>query len=232
MSTDLRFPNESAEYRQAREELLDAELELRRHVEAVAAQRRALPLGGEVPDDYVFEEWDAATAEVRRVRLSELFADGKDTLLLYSFMFVPGAAGGPIDAPCPSCTSIIDAVDGAVPHLTQQVNFAVSAKAPVERLRAHAGVRGWQHARLLSSRESTYNRDYGAEDAQESQFPLLTVFVRRDGRIHHFWTSELWWAPRDDGQDPRHVDFMWPLWHLLDRGPAGRGGWHPALSYD
>ena len=116
---DTRFPGESSEYRRARDELLQAELELRRQIEGVAAQRRALPLGGEVPSDYPFDEWDAAVGKVRQVRLSELFAPGKDSLVVYNFMFKPGDTGRPLDVPCPLCTSIIDGLDGAVPHITE-----------------------------------------------------------------------------------------------------------------
>jgi predicted dithiol-disulfide oxidoreductase (DUF899 family) len=227
--TATRFPGESEEYRQARGELLRAEIELRRQIEAVAAQRRRLPLGGEVSTDYEFEGWSADGP--RTVTLSELFQAGKEALFLYSFMVVPRSQGLPFEGPCPSCTSIIDAVDGEVPHITQRINFAVVSKAPIERFREHAQVRGWRHARLLSSAGNTYNRDYGAEDADGNQWPLATVFIKRDGRIHHFWSSELWMTEREAGQDPRHVDFMWPLWAVLDRTPGGRGDFHPALEY-
>jgi len=232
---EVRFPGESQEYRQAREELLSAEVDLRRQIEAVAAKRRTLPLGGPVPHDYVFHEWDAGAKAARPVRLSELFEDGKDTLFLYSHMFNPDSSGAPLMEPCPSCTSIIDAVDGAAPHLAQRINFAVSAKAPLERFRAHAKARDWRHARLLSSAHSTYNHDYHAEahEAGDSnQDPMATVFVRRGGKIHHFWSSELYLIPTDPGQDMRHVDFMWPLWAILDRTPEGRGAeWRPELVY-
>ena len=227
----LRLPGESAEYRRARGELLQAEVQLRAQEEQIAAQRRALPLGGEVPEDYAFQEWDAGADTPREVRLSELFGD-KDTLYLYSFMIVRPEQGLPFEGPCPSCTSIIDAIDGELPHVTQRVAFAVATKAPIERFREHAAARGWRHARLLSSAPSSYNRDYGAEDADGGQWPLATVFVRRDGGIHHFWSSELWLAQREEGQGPRHVDFMWPLWAVLDRTPAGRDpDWGPALEY-
>ena len=228
---EARFPGESDEYRRARDELLKAEVDLRRQIERVAAQRRKLPLGGVVPRDFTFEEWDAGTNSARPVRLSELFEDGKETLFLYSHMFIPGE-GGPLEQGCPSCTSIIDGIDGVVPHITQLINFAVVAKVPVERFRAHAKSRGWHHARLLSSANNTYNRDYQAEAPDGSQIPIATVFVRRGGKIHHFWSSELMMAPRDPGQDMRHVDFMWPLWLILDRTPGGRGtDWRPALDY-
>ena len=51
----VTFPNESSEYRQARDALLQQEIALRRQMEAVAASRRALPPGGNVPEDYVFD---------------------------------------------------------------------------------------------------------------------------------------------------------------------------------
>lgn len=229
---DWRFPGESEQYRKAREELLDAEVHLRRQIEAVAAQRRKLPLGGLVPTDYEFEEWNAGTNAVRKVRLSDLFEDGKDTLFVYSHMFIPGKAGLPLEEGCPSCTSIIDGVDGAAQHITQQINFVVVAKAPIDQFRAHAKSRGWRHARLLSSASNTYNRDYRAESPDGEQLPMATVFALRDGKIHHTWSSELFMVPNDPGRDMRHVDFMWPVWTVLDRTPGGRGTeWGPELEY-
>jgi predicted dithiol-disulfide oxidoreductase (DUF899 family) len=226
------FPGETKEYRRARNELLEGEIELRSTTEAVAAQRRALPLGGEVPLDYGFEESAGDRGDPRTVRLSELFEDGKDTLFLYSFMFIAGEDGHPLEAACPACTSIIDAMDGQAPHLSQLINLAVSAKAPIERFREHARSRGWRNIRLLSSGDTTYNRDYHAEAVDGRQKPVATVFVRRNGKIHHFWSSELHTAPSEPGQHPRHVDFMWPLWNVLDYTPEGRGdGWSPRLQY-
>jgi predicted dithiol-disulfide oxidoreductase (DUF899 family) len=147
-------------------------------------------------------------------------------------MFKPGEEGLPLEVPCPICTSIIEALDGAVRHLDQRVNFAVIAKAPVERLAAHARSRGWRQVRLLSSAGTTYNRDYHSETLDEEQFAIATVFVRRDGRIHHFWSSELWFASPEPDQHPRHVDFLWPMWAIFDRTPEGRGtGWMPQLQY-
>jgi predicted dithiol-disulfide oxidoreductase (DUF899 family) len=221
----MRFPNESDEYRGARDALLREEIELRRHGEAVAEQRRSLPLGGEVPTDYRFDGADGT------VHLSELFEDGKDTLFLYNFMFIPGVAGLPLEGACPSCTSIIDSVDGEAPHIVQRVNLAVVAKAPIEQFQEHARTRGWRNVRLLSSANTTYNTDYQGE-SDRGQNPIATVFVRRNGTIHHFWSSELYSAPNDPGLHPRHVDFIWPLWSVLDCTPEGRGAdWFPQLAY-
>lgn len=227
-----RFPGESDEYRRERDELLASEATLRRQEELVAAQRRQLPLGGRIPADYEFEEWDPGACAARTVRLSELFGAGPDSLVIYSFMFNPGPTGRPLEVACPLCTSMLDGFDGVVPHLLQRTNFAVATKAPIERFLAHAHSRGWRHARLLSSARTTYNRDYHAEASDADQRPMATVFVRRAGAIHHFWSSELVLAPPDPGQGPRHVDFMWPLWAVLDRTPAGRGDtWMPQLRY-
>jgi predicted dithiol-disulfide oxidoreductase (DUF899 family) len=227
----FRFPGESDEYRQARDELLREEMELRRQVELVAARRRELPLGGEVQTDYVFEEWDVDANAPRAVRLSELFAGGKDTLFLYSFMIVKPEQGLPFVGPCPSCTSIIDGIDGALRHITQQINFAVISKPPIDAFHAHGQSRGWRYARLLSSANNSYNRDYGSEDENGNQWPLATVFTKRDRNIHHTWSSELWWADHEEDQGPRHVDFMWPMWAVWDRTLGGRNDFFPSLEY-
>lgn len=222
---DVRFPNEGGEYRRSRNHLLDAERELRRQTERVAALRRSLPAGGAIPEDYVFDEAPLDQAE-RRVRFSELFGD-KPTLITYSFMF------GPEDgAACPSCTSILDALDGTFIHVTQQVPFVVIAKSPIGRIMGHARDRGWRRLRLLSSFGNSFNRDYRGENGAGSQTPSLNVFVRRDGEIRHFYNTELMFAPSDPGEDPRHVDSIWPLWSLLDVTPEGRGkDWRPQLRY-
>ena len=217
---DVRFPNESDAYRAARNALLTAEIELRRQTEAVAAQRRALPQGGEVPEDYVFE------GEEGPVRMSELFGD-KSTLALYSYMYGPK-----MEKPCPSCTSMLDGMNGQALHITQQVALAVVAKSPLERILAFTRPRGWTGLRLLSSAGNSYSIDYKGEDADGSQNPMMNVFTRAGGKMRHAWASELMSAPRDPGQDPRHVDTIWPLWNVLDLTPQGRGAWYPKLNYE
>jgi predicted dithiol-disulfide oxidoreductase (DUF899 family) len=179
------------------------------------------------------------------VRLSELFAPGKDSLVIYSMMFPrapgddrPGPAGGqtarlPLaQGPCPSCTAFLDALDGAAGHACQRINLAAAGKAPIERILTFAAERGWRHLRLLSSAGTTYNRDYLAETPDGEQQPMLNVFHRDGHTIRHFWDSELFYAPEDPGQDPRHVGTLEPLWNLSDLTPEGRGtGWYEQLSY-
>jgi predicted dithiol-disulfide oxidoreductase (DUF899 family) len=237
------FPGESPEYRAARDALLEREIQLRRAMEAVAVARRALPPGGEVPEDYLFEGADADGAPAQ-VRLSELFAPGRDSLVIYNFMFPrtysgdrPGPATGrtaklPLEeGPCPSCVALLDQLDGAVLHTTQWINFAVVAKTSTSRLLTWAAERGWQHLRLLSSAANTYNRDYLGETADGSQIPMLNVFHRDGDTIRHFWGAELTYAPMDPGQDHRSVGTIEPLWNLFDLTPEGRPDWDEQLDY-
>jgi predicted dithiol-disulfide oxidoreductase (DUF899 family) len=240
----IRFPGESAEYRAARDRLLEQELELRRLTEAVAVARRRLPPGGVVPDDYVFQG-RGVDGDPTDVRLSELFAPGKDSLVIYSAMFPrdpgderPGPQSGqtallPLaEGPCPSCTALLDQLDGAAEHVSQRVNLAAVGKAPLSRILTFAEERGWRRLRLLSSAGSTYNRDYFGETAQGHQRPMLNVFQRDGETIRHFWGSELLYAPTDPGQDPRHVGTLEPVWNLFDLTREGRPtDWDEQLSY-
>jgi len=235
---DITFPGESAEYRAARDRLLEREIELRREMEAVAAARRALPPGGTVPEDYVFQ---GAGGDVR---LSELFVSGKPSLAIYSFMFPrdpsderPGAASGStaslpvVEQPCPSCVAFLDQLDGMVEHAGQTMGFAVVARASIDRVLAFAAERGWRHLRLVSSAGNGYNRDYLAETPEGHQRPMLSVFHRDGDAIRHFWGSELLYAPTDAGEDPRHVGTLEPLWNLFDLTREGRPDWDEQLRY-
>jgi predicted dithiol-disulfide oxidoreductase (DUF899 family) len=224
----VSFPGESAQYRAARDRLLEAEAELRRATEAVAVERRGLPPGGVVPEDYVFQGAGADGPAVD-VRMSELFAPGKNTLVIYNMMF-PRALDE--DLPCPSCTQFLDSFDGAARHIVQRVNLVVVVKTSLPRALTHAQGRGWQYLRPLSSAGNTYNRDYHAEDAEGAQVPMMNVFWREGETIRHFWASELLFAPAEPGQDPRHGDTLEPLWNLFDLTPDGRGtDWYPDFSY-
>ncbi len=221
-----RFPNESAAYRKARDKLLKEEVKLRRQVEAVAKLRRKLPMGGALPEDFAFDE-AADVVGMRMVRLSELFAPGKDTLILYSYMYSLA-----MQNPCPMCTSIIDSLDGAAPHVGQRVNLAVVAKSPLPRLLTFARNRGWKNLRFLSSADNSYNRLYHAETEDGHQMPIMNVFVKRGDAVRHVWASELLFTKAEKDQNQRHVDMIWPLWNLLDLTPEGRGrDWYPRIAY-
>ena len=240
----ISFPGESAAYRAARERLLEQEIELRRSMEAVAAVRRALPPGGIVPDDYRFRG-AGANGAATEIRLSELFRPGTDSLVIYSFMFPrdpgdlsPGPLSGetaqlPLaEGPCPSCVALLDQLDGAAEHASQQINLAIVAKTSLDRLLTFERERGWRHLRLLSSSANTYNRDYHAETPEGVQRPMLNVFHRDADTIRHFWSSELFYAPAEPGQDPRHAGTLEPLWNLFDLTREGRPDWYEQLGYD
>jgi predicted dithiol-disulfide oxidoreductase (DUF899 family) len=242
----ITFPGESAAYRAARERLLTKEIELRRATEAVAVARRALPPGGLVPRDYVFDGLGHDGAPTR-IRLSELFAPDKDTLVIYTFMFPrmpqderPGPTEGATarlerrDGPCPSCTAMLDSLDGAVEHVEAAgFNIVVVANAPLDRLVDYALDRGWRRLRLLSARGNSFKRDYGSETPEGYSLPLTTVFQRTGDEIRHFWTSELTFAPPDPGQDSRQNGTLDLLWSVMDLTPEGRPvGWHEQVEYD
>jgi predicted dithiol-disulfide oxidoreductase (DUF899 family) len=242
MNTTL--PGESAEYRAARDRLLEQEIELRRAMEAVAAARRELPPGGPIPEDYVFQG-AGADGTPTDVRLSELFAPGKDSLVIYSMMFPrysgderPGPEGGQtallplVEGPCPSCTAFLDQLDGAAEHIAQRVSFIIVAKSPLQRILTFAKERGWRRLRLLSSAGNSYNRYYLGETPDGYQMPMLNVFHRDGDAIRHFWGSELLYAPTDPGQDPRHNGTLEPLWNLFELTLEGRPtDWEEQLSY-
>ena len=215
---DVRFPNESTEYRHARDELLAEEIDLRRHIERVAAQRRALPPGGTVPKNYTF------VGENGPVSFSALFGD-KQTLAVYSYMYGPKRA-----QPCPMCTSLMAAWDGESLDVEQRIALVMVARSPIERLLAVKKERGWQHLRLYSDIDGDFTRDYVSAD--DADMPGLNVFTRRDGSVRHFWSGEMGGSTADPGQDSRGAPDLMPLWTILDSTPEGRGAdWYPSLSY-
>ena len=216
----VRFPNESAEYRAARAALLAEEIELRRHIERVAAQRRALPPGGPVIGDYRFQ------GEKGAVDFAGLF-EGKETLAIYSYMFGPERA-----RPCPMCTNTLGAWAGNAADIEQRISLAVVARSPIERLLRWKHDRGWRDLKLYSDLNGAYSRDYFGLLPNGSEVPSFNVFTRRDGTTRHFWGGEMTHATVDPGQGPRGAPAPAPLWTILDCTPEGRGAdWYPKLEY-
>jgi predicted dithiol-disulfide oxidoreductase (DUF899 family) len=217
---EIRYPNESPEYRAARQALLTEEIELRRHIERVAEQRRALPLGGEVPKNYSFQ------GEKGPVTLAELFGD-KQSLVTYSYMYGPQR-----ERPCPMCTSLLGAWNGEARDIEQRVGLAIIARSPIEKLLAFKQERGWRDLPLYSDLSGEFSRDYFAIAPDGSDIPGFNVFTRRDGKIRHFWSGEMGDEQADPGQDPRGAPDLMPLWTILDSVPEGRGtDWYPKLNY-
>jgi predicted dithiol-disulfide oxidoreductase (DUF899 family) len=216
----VRFPNESQEYRRARDALLAEEIELRRHIERVAEQRRALPPGGKVTKDYRFE------SERGPLGFADLFGD-KQTLVVYSYMFGPQR-----ERPCPMCTSLLGAWDGEACDVEQRVALAVVARSPIERLVAFKKERGWRNLKLYSDTTGEFGRDYHALSPEGADDAAFNVFTRRDGSIRHFWSGEMGFDSADPGQDPRGAPDLMPIWTILDSTPEGRGtDWYPKLEY-
>ena len=205
---EQRYPNESREYREARDSLLKDEQELIDKTKALAEKRRDLPLGGELKEDYTFQ-WANDGKVGESVKFSELFGD-KNTLLLYSFMYGPNW-----DNPCPSCTSLMDGFDRTWYQVSRNAAFAAIAKAPAEKIDAWAQKRGWTQIPLVSGFESPYQADYKCQepDDDDMQMPVMHVFTKQDGKIFHFWGTETM---------SNHVDTVWPYWNLMDYTPEGR----------
>lgn len=204
---ESRYPNESTSYRMARDALAIEEESLVRQVKAVADQRRNLPLGGRLKENYDFT-WATDQRLGEPVSFNELFGD-KDSLVLYSFMFGPSW-----DNPCPSCTSIVDGLDRIGYQVGQDASLVVIGKAPAERINEWATERQWTQTNLVSGYESTFQADYGCQgDTDERQYAKMNVFKRVDGETFHFWGSEI---PDND------LDMIFPYWNLMDMTPMGR----------
>jgi predicted dithiol-disulfide oxidoreductase (DUF899 family) len=215
-----RMPNESADYRRARNALLAEEIELRRHIERVAAQRRALPPGGEVKKNYKFQ------GERGPVTFAELFGD-KQTLIVYSWMYGPQR-----ERPCPMCTSLLSAWDGEAQDIEQNAALAIIAQSQIEKLLAFKKERGWRNLKIYSDPNSEYSKDYYANTPEWDDTAAFHVFTRRDGTIRHFYGGEMGFETSDPGQDPRGAPDLMPLWTVLDATPEGRkDDWYPSLEY-
>ena len=215
------WPNEPAGYRAAREALLAEEIELRRHIARVAAMRRTLPIGGEVPVDYAFENADGG-----QTRLSEMFGR-HDTLITYFWMYGPQR-----ERPCPMCTNLLGPIDANARDVEQNAALSIIALSPAARQLEFARERGWTALRFYSSAGNHFARDYRGLMEDGTDTAALNVFVRRDGRIRHFWGGEMGGETADPGQDPRGAPDLAPLWNLLDLTPRGRDPeWYPKLDY-
>jgi predicted dithiol-disulfide oxidoreductase (DUF899 family) len=234
----IAYPNESAAYRAARNALLDEKIALRRRIEAVAALRRALPPGGEIAEDYVFERI-GAHQRPETVKLSGLFGD-KPSIILYSFMFGPDR-----DVPCPGCTHMLDSVDGGARYIDDRAPLYIVAKSPIARLVEWARLRGWHHLSFLSDVTTRYSADYFGDtrkfppamrvernlnDGEEWDETIFNVFRKDGDTVRHHWGSEMAFAPSDPGQHHRAGDLVDSLWGLLDMTPEGRGDYFPTVE--
>jgi predicted dithiol-disulfide oxidoreductase (DUF899 family) len=214
------FPNESDEYRQARTALLAEEIELRRQIQRVAAQRRELP-PGPVAGNYRFLDKDG-----NDLGLVDLFGE-HDTLFTYFWMYGPER-----EQACPMCTSFVGSLDIPAPDIEQRVAVAILGRSPVERQLAFARERGWTQLTFYQTVGDDFARDYRAlVDGDEGAAVLVW---KRDGdMVRLFWAAEGGDETADPGFDPHLAPDPTPLWNILDWTPEGRGSdWYPKLEYD
>jgi predicted dithiol-disulfide oxidoreductase (DUF899 family) len=209
--SSLLMPGTDDAYRQARERLRQAEIDLRDQIEAVAALRRTLPPGPVLPD-YTFIE------NGNRVRLSELFDSGKPYLILYHLMYWTDD-----DEFCPMCSMWLDGFNGIVPHVTQRANFVIASRAPFDKLRAWGARREWNRLRLLADDGSSFARAIDAEDAEGRPDSTVVVVAKEGDRLRHVYTAHPMLEDRERG-----IDLLSPVWHLFDLMPSGRDDWYPS----
>jgi predicted dithiol-disulfide oxidoreductase (DUF899 family) len=218
---NLPFPGASPAYRDAREKLLAEEIELRRHMTRVVAQRQALPPGPVIAKPYRFKDADGAD-----LGLGDLFGD-KDVLVAYFWMYGPQR-----ERPCPMCTNWLGAVDGNAADIAQRVALRIFGRSPVERQYRFAQERGWRHLDFIQTVGDDYARDLGLLNDDGSENPALTVFRKDGDQVRLFWSSGMTGAMADPGQDPRDAPDIASLWSILDLTPGGRGtDWYPKLAY-
>ena len=217
----MRIPNESAEYRAARTALLAEEIELRRHIERVAAQRRALPQGGRGHRRLSF------SGRGRTDRLRRTVRRQADACHLQLHVRACSASV-PV-----RCAPIFSAPGRATPRTSAQRvvarrRRALSDRAP-DRLEERARL-AKPHASSATS-TAPIRATFRAIAADGTDEPALNVFTRRDGAIRHFWSDEMS-GTSDPGQDPRGAPDPAPLWMVLDMTPEGRDPhWYPKLEY-
>jgi predicted dithiol-disulfide oxidoreductase (DUF899 family) len=188
------------EWRRAHDALMSKEKAATRARDALAAERRRQPMVL-IDKAYAFESAKGS------VSLLDLF-EGRRQLIVYHFMFGPGAHGWP-DAGCPGCSMFVDQV-GRLTHLNaRDVSFTVISIAPMAKIEAYRKRMGWDIP-WVSSATSDFNQDFGMT-TDEGEKHGLSVFLRDDQRIYRtYFTTE------------RGVEALGSVWTFLDLTPLGR----------
>ena len=206
------YPGDSLEYRKARTALLAEEIELRRHIERVAALRRALPPGGEARDYRFTDE------QGRELGLADLFGR-HDTLISYFWMYGPER-----ERPCPMCTSFLGSFDATARDLGQRVAVAVIGRSPVARQLAFARERGWRHLTFYATVGDDFPKDYRGLAPDGSEWPMLDVWMRQGPIVRHFWGGEMSGETRGPGSGSAWRSRSGAA--LDTTGPHARRAWH------
>jgi predicted dithiol-disulfide oxidoreductase (DUF899 family) len=189
-----------AEWQAAHDELLAKEKEATRARDALAAERRRLPIV-RIDKEYVFE------GPHGKASLLDLF-DGRRQLILYHFMFAPDVEGWP-SAGCPGCSMFVDQI-GHLAHLhARETSFVLVSRAPLEKIEPYKKRMGWTIP-WFSSAGSDFNEDFGVTTAQGETFGL-SVFLRDGADVYRtYFTSG------------RGVEALGSIWTFLDLTPLGR----------
>ena len=184
-----------AEWHRARDALLAKEKAATRMLDALAAERRRLPMV-QVETDYAFNGPSGP------VTLEGLF-EGRRQLIVY-FMYGPKCK-----SPCPGCSRRMDDV-GHLAHLyARRTTLVAVARASFEQLQTTWARKGWS-VPVYSSGGSTFDEDMGVSGADAEDFGL-SVFFRDDaGMVYRTYSTT--------GRGVEPADFR----HLLDLTPYGR----------
>ena len=190
----------AADWQAARDKLLVKEKAMTRALDALAAERRRLPMV-RIGKDYVF------AGPAGQVRLGDMF-EGRRQLLLYHFMFAPGVSGWP-DAGCDGCSFFTDQICHLAHLHARDVSFVLVSRAPLASILAYKQRMGWT-VPWFSSADSDFNVDFGVTSERGETFGL-SVFLRRDNEVFrtYFTTG-------------RGVEALGSTWSFLDLTPFGR----------
>jgi predicted dithiol-disulfide oxidoreductase (DUF899 family) len=226
--TDPRMATQE-EWQAERDALLAEEKELTQRADQLAEKRRALPRVP-VEKEYVLETADGEKS------LADLF-DGRSQLLIYHFMFGPS-----YDAGCPTCSSMVDGVNGLLPHLhARDLTMLLVSRAPLEKLLAYRERMGWSIP-WASSANSDFNFDFGASFHEEEMRegmppedqlpPIASRNANETGTDLVSYISEMFGATAfalDNGKvyktyatGGRGVEFLMGYYPILDHTPKGR----------
>ncbi len=207
-----------AEWQAAREKLLLKEKAATRARDALAAERRRLPMV-RIDKDYVFE------GPAGKASLLDLF-DGHRQLILYHFMFAPGVDGWPA-AGCPGCSLFVDQI-GHLAHLhARDTSLALVSRAPMAKIKPYRKRMGWT-VPWYSSSGSDFNVDFGVTTDEGETFGL-SVFLRDGDSVFRTYHT-----------NGRGVEALGSVWTFLDLTPLGRqedwedspAGWPQTPPYE
>jgi predicted dithiol-disulfide oxidoreductase (DUF899 family) len=190
----------AAEWQAAHEVLLAKEKATTRAQDALAAERRRMPMV-QIAKDYSFEGPNGQS------HLVDLF-EGRRQLIVYHFMFAPGVDGWP-DAGCPGCSMFADQVGHLAHFHARDTSFCFVSRAPLAHIQRYRTRMGW-NIPWLSSAGSDFNVDFGVTQGDSETFGL-SVLLRDDDSIYrtYFTTG-------------RGVEALGSVWTFLDLTPFGR----------